>query len=1384
MTNHKQTKPTIAIMKKLTRYYPLASAIIVTGFTCLTARVEASISVGPAPTGTGTNTFDVTPAVTNWSTLSVTNTGGAGAFTTAVALDADVIANVNAASITTALGTSGTLPLTANVIARHNTGTAGKWLQTCPTTVTYNVLLATLQNNSGAGLVGLDVSYDFGNNLAAGTTLAEEIPGHRVFYSQTGAPGSWSLAAALSTGTTGLVSGTLNLGTWAKSAFLYILWVDDNAAADRNNSGTEEGGYTIDNWRAVGVLPPRPQDLSFQEGVDGYAGTQDTYVWGGNPDTIFGGGGTFNSDSSDGGGAIHGLIRFDNIFGAAMNQIPPGALIRSASLTVRVSNAGPGNDVNLHRMLAPWSQVDATWNTMGGDGVLADDVEAAITSDATFQATATGTLVIPLSVASLQAWSDGTNNYGWALLPGGSDGVDMYSSEVATLADHPKLMVSWGAAGEPSIKAFTGTAVGFTMVLEDGNPPGDVIVGTVAATFNGSPVTAPASKVGTVTTVTYTAPALLAAGSTNAVSVTLKHSASQTTMVIGRTYVVAPYKILPASLAVTGVDTSKPGFRVGPYQTDGNDPNGRQPNTMAWTEDQLLGLHGANLADLSGADASGSYTNLTVLNYNIEAGTLERGNFTNDVFFPGIPGTTFMTGNSSMEVLTFLNFPVAGAYRFGVSSDDGFRVTAGRNPRDRFSLILGEFDDDRGVADTLFDVVVEQAGYYAIRLIWENGDGELTGNGASCEWFTVAADGTKILINDLANPNAIRAYYAGPMSAYVKWLNPRPGAVDVPVATTIDFLLADGTTSTVNLIQLWFNGSSVTPTINKPAGTNVTTVTYDPPGNLAPEATNTVRLVFGDNGTPAYSATNDYQFVTAPTGISLVAINDTTLWRYENTGTDLGTAWKEKSYPAESTWATGAACIGVEPDVYLNTNVMVGSGEKLRTDLAGVYSQAIITYYFRIQFNWSGPAGVRLRLRHVVDDGAVFYLNGTEVHRFGLAAGATVNYLTGFTGHENQYEGPFLIPTASLVQGDNVLAVEVHQSGSTSTDVVLGAVLDALTSYLARTTIESVTPAPNAVDVPRESIIGLTLVDGTQKVQTNSVRLWVNDGAVTPLVNKPLGSTVTTVSYNPGTSLPYGTAVKVKLQFTDDGPVPNVTTYEWSYTTKVETIVLFAINDTTLWRYINDGSDQGVAWRATAFADSTWPEDKALLALESGATIEPIRTALVRNGIVTDYFRTHFNWSGSLAGVNLRLRLVVDDAAVCYLNGVEVNRSDLIPPGPVNYLTVALTDHEGRDHYDGPFVISTTNLVAGDNVFAVEVHQNAASSSDVVFGAELTAVRVPAPNFTSARLEGGGLRIEWTGTGTLERADFVKGPWTTAPSQTNPQIVPTTGAAGFHRIKQ
>src|SRR5262245_33050679 len=118
---------------------------------------------------------------------------------------------------------------------------------------------------------------------------------------------------------------------------------------------------------------------------------------------------------------------------------------------------------------------------------------------------------------------------------------------------------------------------------------------------------------------------------------------------------------------------------------------------------------------------------------------------------------------------------------------------------------------------------------------------------------------------------------------------------------------------------------------------------------------------------------------SAQTSLSLLTISNS-VWRYDDTATDLGTAWRAVSYPAENQWPSGVGLFGVEstrPYPY---------AEPVRTAL--VLNAGRTTYYFRTRFNFTGnPAGLTLRATAYVDDGAVFYLNGTELHRVRLPAG-------------------------------------------------------------------------------------------------------------------------------------------------------------------------------------------------------------------------------------------------------------------------------------------------------------------------------------------------------------------------------------------------------------
>jgi len=107
------------------------------------------------------------------------------------------------------------------------------------------------------------------------------------------------------------------------------------------------------------------------------------------------------------------------------------------------------------------------------------------------------------------------------------------------------------------------------------------------------------------------------------------------------------------------------------------------------------------------------------------------------------------------------------------------------------------------------------------------------------------------------------------------------------------------------------------------------------------------------------------------------------------------------------------------------------------------------TYYFRKSFNFGGdPARAELLLSAVADDGAVFYLNGTEIYRFNVPAGPlTHSTLAQSSIAHATFSGPISVSAANLVRGANVLAVEVHQAASSGDpDMIFGADLTARVS--------------------------------------------------------------------------------------------------------------------------------------------------------------------------------------------------------------------------------------------------------------------------------------------------------------------------------------------------
>jgi hypothetical protein len=172
--------------------------------------------------------------------------------------------------------------------------------------------------------------------------------------------------------------------------------------------------------------------------------------------------------------------------------------------------------------------------------------------------------------------------------------------------------------------------------------------------------------------------------------------------------------------------------------------------------------------------------------------------------------------------------------------------------------------------------------------------------------------------------------------------------------------------------------------------------------------------------------------ITGPfrTGVTPPPPADTLLaagsvWKYRDTGADLGTTWRNYYYD-DSAWASGPAPLGYG-DPMATT---VGFGP----DATNKY----ITTYFRRTFTAThGYQTLTLNLRR--DDGAVVYVNGTEVARSNMPTG-TVTAATlaplAVAGADETTFIPIAI-NATLYNGTNVIAVEVHQSAGSSSDLGL-----------------------------------------------------------------------------------------------------------------------------------------------------------------------------------------------------------------------------------------------------------------------------------------------------------------------------------------------------------
>jgi hypothetical protein len=404
-------------------------------------------------------------------------------------------------------------------------------------------------------------------------------------------------------------------------------------------------------------------------------------------------------------------------------------------------------------------------------------------------------------------------------------------------------------------------------------------------------------------------------------------------------------------------------------------------------------------------------------------------------------------------------------------------------------------------------------------------------------------------------------------------------------------------------------------------------------------------------------------------------------WRYLDDGSDQGTAWRQPGFN-DGRWKSGIGEFGYGD-----------GGERTKISYGSSASNKHVTTYFRRTFVASAPAAaVGMYMR--VDDGAVVYLNGVEVIRDNMPSGAIGHTtLAGLT--DGSMEGDsdyFAIDPSVLVVGTNTLSVEVHQNSANSNDLTF---FPSLVAY-----------GPSA-GTPANA----TTTTSSPATTTTTSPTTTSPTSTSPTTTTTTTSTTTTTTTSTTTTVvPATTTSSTTTSTTIAGPAPTTTLAQ---ATRID------LAPSAPWSYLDDGSDQGTAWRTLAYDDSAWATGVGEFGYGDGdeRTVVGFGPTDSRKHCTT-YFRARF-LAGSVPP-SLTLQLRVDDGAVVYVNGVEAARFNM-GTGPVNYLTRAPDAiADGGERLDRVFAISPSLIVPGENVIAVEVHQNTLGSSDLTFLASLT----------------------------------------------------------------
>lgn len=272
-----------------------------------------------------------------------------------------------------------------------------------------------------------------------------------------------------------------------------------------------------------------------------------------------------------------------------------------------------------------------------------------------------------------------------------------------------------------------------------------------------------------------------------------------------------------------------------------------------------------------------------------------------------------------------------------------------------------------------------------------------------------------------------------------------------------------------------------------------------------------------------------------------ILIPTTAIWQYlDNNTRPIG--W-ETLFFDDAAWQSGPAELGY------------GDGDEATVvSYGGNSSNKFPTTYFRHTFNVNNPAAYTDLIMNLKrDDGAVVYLNGQEVFRTNMPPGILTHTTYAANSIEDNTYHTVSVPVTHLRPQKNVVAVEIHQSDASSSDI-------SMSLSLKGTVITSAEPTSSLPAIP--------------------INVPTSTNTPTPISSDTKAPTVSITSPADGSSLARRSKFRITASASDESSISKVEFYVDGRLKCTDTSAAYSC----IWRIPNT---RGVTYTLTAKAFDT-----------------------------------------------------------------------------------------------------------------------------------------------------------------------------------------------------